>query len=201
MRLILILFALAILSQAAPGAISTTPEITTYLCCDSCWAPSQSKCATECASCYSVSNYVCCDSCSASSQSKCITECLSCYRVDLCSSMKCDLTDGDKEWENMGYGSFSINYRRKTSCTKKNIDGSCTSVYTYECGCGRYGTFYYADECDTATGDASCKACPDGGKTDAYGTKISDCYLPTGTEISDESGTYEFTSNCHYSSN
>lgn len=174
MRLILILFALAILSQAAPGAISMTPEITTYLCCDSCWAPSQSKC---------------------------ITECSSCYTVDLCSSMKCDLTDGDKEWENMGYGSFSINYRRKTSCTKKKIDGSCTSVYTYECGCGRYGTFYYADECDTATGDASCKACPDGGKTDAYGTKISDCYLPTGTEMSDESGTYEFTSNCHYSSN
>lgn len=190
MRLILILFALAILSQPAPGAISTTPEITTYLCCDSCFAPSQSDCVMECPSCYKA-------------------------EIDLCSSSFCFLSSTDKEWEKVSDNVFESQiYRRKAACEKKTIDGKCTSVYTYECGCAKYdsfmidggmahkvSTYYYPSECDTATGDASCKACPDGGKTDAYGTKISDCYLPTGTEMSDESGTYEFTSNCHYSSN
>lgn len=50
----------------------------------------------------------------------------------------------------------------------------------------------------------ACPASPDGAPTTSDGktrTTNHPCYIPAGTTISDYSGTFEFTSNCHYSTN
>lgn len=56
---------------------------------------------------------------------------------------------------------------------------------------------YYRDKME-------CKRCPSSGGV--YGTtkssgatSITECYIPSGTEFSDSSGTWEYGQNCHYS--
>lgn len=82
-------------------------------------------------------------------------------------------------------------------------DNTCTSngichepEIEYRCAPGYYGT-----TTDGATGCAPCPAAPAGAQTSAGGsTKITDCYIPGKVSYSDSNGTFEYTSNCHYTS-
>lgn len=87
-------------------------------------------------------------------------------------------------------------------------------TYTTQCVVNKCNTGYYAVELmydwDTKKSYyTKCVKCPDmltaGGtyqngltNTSAETGGITSCYMPTGVRFSDNSGTYEFTSNCSY---
>ncbi len=92
---------------------------------------------------------------------------------------------------------------------------TCTTDMRYTCTCNSgYIPYYPSEQCECVTtcpagqyGDGvTCTACPFPG-TSQSGTNFTNiannaekrnCYIPKNTSVTDESGTYEFTSNCNY---
>lgn len=87
-----------------------------------------------------------------------------------------------------------------TSSTGMNLV-HCKSTYSCKCEKGYYGS-PLASLAGACSG--TCTRCPESGGV--YGTTASsgatsrtECYIPTGTSLSDTAGTYQFTENCYYS--
>ncbi|MBR1953918.1 MAG: hypothetical protein IKA25_02485 [Alphaproteobacteria bacterium] len=74
----------------------------------------------------------------------------------------------------------------------------CTQSTKYRCAAGYYGTASYSQ----LNGYRGCTRCPSSGGvygTSAAGsTEITSCYMPSGKSMTDDVGTYEYTSNCYY---
>lgn len=81
--------------------------------------------------------------------------------------------------ETLWITNLSKNYR--SICDKSGGIAVCE----YECVQGYYGS----------NPIVGCTKCPDGGISDYGATKITDCYVNSG---SDESGDYEYTASCYY---
>ena len=54
------------------------------------------------------------------------------------------------------------------------------------CGIGEYGD------------GIACAPCPPSGTSNIGATDITDCYIPAGSDCSDNTGTCEYTEDCHY---
>lgn len=88
-----------------------------------------------------------------------------------------------------------------TSSTGTNLV-MCRTTGSCKCEKGYYGSPAYNLLNGGCTG--TCTRCPASGGV--YGTtassgatSITECYIPTGTSLSDTTGTYQFTGNCYYS--
>lgn len=111
------------------------------------------------------------------------------------------------EWQSLGsnkYCSATLNgtwNRFLTSSGEPCSSGiayysSCSGACEYEGSCSTFthcGKGYYKN-------GMTCVACPDGGTTSGYtNAGITECYLPSGTSGSDESGSWQITGgNCYY---
>lgn len=76
----------------------------------------------------------------------------------------------------------------------------CTQSTKYRCDAGYYGTASYSQ----LTGYRGCTRCPSSGgvygtSTAGNGTEITSCYIPTTSTLTDDTGSYQYTSNCYYS--
>lgn len=89
----------------------------------------------------------------------------------------------------------STGYERRTRryCSTAT---QCTSVTQYRCAAGYYGR--------SLSGSTGCTPCPENGVSvppdgDLVGfTAVTDCFIPSGTEITDSTGTYTYTNDCYY---
>lgn len=84
------------------------------------------------------------------------------------------------------------------SCEDDLASGMCNQEwqYSYRCARGYYGN-------PTASDTKNCVRCPSlsgaQGTTPGGGaTVIRDCYIPSGIELSDTTGKYEFSDDCYY---
>ena len=86
------------------------------------------------------------------------------------------------------------------ACDTTTVYSSCNPGYEMVgTTCTACAKGYYK----ASTGTSKCERCPPSGGV--YGTTAStastaktDCYIPSGTSMSDTTGAYEFTSNCYY---
>lgn len=71
------------------------------------------------------------------------------------------------------------------------FNSMCICAANYYPNIGYYGEDPY--------GSLDCMACPSGGKSAENSQHgITDCYIPAGTMGSDETGTFTYSANCHY---
>lgn len=71
------------------------------------------------------------------------------------------------------------------------FNSMCICAANYYPNIGYYGEDPY--------GSLDCMACPGGGKSaENSQSGITDCYIPAGTMGSDETGTFTYSANCHY---
>jgi hypothetical protein len=75
-----------------------------------------------------------------------------------------------------------------SGCTCTNCSGTVTE---YQCGANYYGT--------ATNNSTSCTSCLNNGKKAVGNGDITDCYIPAGQEISDDTGKFTFDQDCHYS--
>lgn len=91
------------------------------------------------------------------------------------------------QWASSGTGYETRTY---ATCDCK----TCTKSTEYRCAAGYYGS--------STNGTSGCTRCPSSGGiygTSAAGsTAITSCYIPSGTSMSDSTGTYTYTDNCYY---
>lgn len=94
-----------------------------------------------------------------------------------------------------------------TSCTACPCGYKCTGGTATKCGAGTYSAAA-SSSCTTCTAGAYCGSgacsptqCPDSpNATSASGSSsVYQCYYPKDMEMTDDVGTYLFTSNCFYS--
>lgn len=65
--------------------------------------------------------------------------------------------------------------------------------------CTETGTIYTACKPGYYLENKNCVACPDGGTSaDQNKSGISDCYLQSGTSVSDGTGIFKYNENCNY---
>jgi len=106
-------------------------------------------------------------------------------------------------------------------CLRTNTDGDCTmcdcssvtcpsgQVTNATCGCISSGSSGGGGTTICAKGEyyndanilKGCIPCPFGGTTSSdmvAKPPITSCYIPAGQDVTDETGTYTFTSDCHY---
>lgn len=79
---------------------------------------------------------------------------------------------------NSGYHSEKI--------TGSFIHNDCKCVVNPKCPAGQYGD------------GTNCTACPSPGTSASGATNITDCYVSSGVNMTDSTGTYQFTSKCSY---
>ncbi len=86
--------------------------------------------------------------------------------------------------------------------TSKIVNGVCTP----ECTTGGTGPIIPIDPIESCKQNQykiakRCVDCPNGGTTHNLGggSDITDCYIPSGTQFSDSTGTGIYTGNCNYS--
>ncbi|MBR5566608.1 MAG: hypothetical protein IKW09_00695 [Alphaproteobacteria bacterium] len=128
----------------------------------------------------------------------------------------------DGYWIEFPYGSIpsgnscANTYTWISLGSNKYCQATYTGTWEWCAGHRSSGILYFADggECVYTSGTCStfthcglgyykngsvCTKCPNGGTTSGYtNTGISACYLPTGTSMSDTSGTYTCSSNAYY---
>ena len=139
------------------------------LCCDGCSAPSQAQC-----------NSLCSDKCGSFVQPDVDIKPMCTGRVTLRS-------------DNITYDKYDASYNSTTNKCEYTKNGiACVSGYYLGKKPGLMaGTLVDACiKCPAATGVTS---------KDKNTDNISGCYVAKGTVISDETGEYEYTSNCHHS--
>ena len=97
------------------------------------------------------------------------------------------------------YQSMAAQGSLPPTCTACPDNGVCTADYGLKCNKGFYreqtigrGTQYICSRCPSSGGVYGTTA-----STGA--TAITQCYLPSGTEFSDDTGSGTYTGNCYYS--
>lgn len=108
-----------------------------------------------------------------------------------CSACSCKTSTGS--WQTAG---ANVKRRLKvTASTSGSYSCSGSSSYEYGCAAGYYQT-------GASGGTITCSECPSLGTlkgTSAEGsTDITACYLPANKDGTDNTGTFQFTSNCYY---
>lgn len=101
-----------------------------------------------------------------------------------------------------------------TSSTYQSYSGTSTNHNLTRCDVSRNICLYvckknyYARLTSVVGSPRTCSVCPSVGNnnvkgyTTSYGAdSITECYIPGNTDITDNTGTYRFTSNCYYSTN
>ncbi len=112
--------------------------------------------------------------------------------ADGCSATDCNCNTWD--WEKVD-DNDKVEHKQTYTCNKNT---NCTCEYTteYRCAKGYYGEPKSAKDTD------NCEPCPavDGvsGTTAAAGkTKKTDCYIPSTVSLTDDIGTYKFSTQCN----
>lgn len=116
------------------------------------------------------------------------------------STNKCEFRCADGYY-NKG-GAIAVGSPKRCAACPPNADCSNTTEPYVECHAG----YYLVSEGNAISGyTKTCEQCPSLGQNNvkgrsAYGsTSITQCYIPLNTDILDATGTYWFTSDCHYS--
>jgi len=94
----------------------------------------------------------------------------------------------DTTWSSAGIG-----YEKRTLATCNC--GTCKKTTSYRCAANYYGS--------STNGTSGCTSCASGtgnsaARSPAGTPSITDCYLPGGTTVSDDSGEYKFSDKCNY---
>ena len=116
------------------------------------------------------------------------------------STNKCEFRCADGYY-NKG-GAIAVGSPKRCAECPPNADCSNTTQPYVECHAG----YYLVSKGNSISGyTKTCEQCPSLGQNNvkgrsAYGsTSITQCYIPLNTDILDATGTYLFTSDCHYS--
>jgi len=109
-----------------------------------------------------------------------------------CNTLNCKSSD----WTTLPNAGEGVIWRTYRYCENTT---TCKSVTQYGCNAGYYGqpTDATSDECKKCPGDGT-SSLPQLTVVGINNTEITDCYIPTGTEMSDSTGTYTYTQNCYY---
>ena len=111
------------------------------------------------------------------------------YACDDCPTNNCTNCASDISPSDYSEGYVRTQYRQCLNC-------SCTITSNYySCAKGYYGI--------AGTTASGCTRCPSldsaSATTPSYGSSATtSCYIPSGIDITDNSGTYTFTTNCYY---
>ena len=114
-----------------------------------------------------------------------------------CQTTCADCTDctSDTSWTTAEDSSGLVIISHQQKIIRTCDCGTCIETPEYRCAAGYYGT-------PTSLSDG-CYRCPSSGVvygTSAAGsTEITSCYMPSETSMTDDSGTFQFTSDCYYS--
>ena len=99
----------------------------------------------------------------------------------------CSNCASDADWSAAGTG-----YMKKT--TRTCNCNTCYETVAYQCAVGYYGA--------STNGTSGCTRCPSSGgvygTSTAGSTAITSCHIPANTAMTDDVGTYTFTSDCYY---
>ena len=126
-----------------------------------------------------------CNSCNTGTRTKKTfqvrSNCTATYYTCECPS-SCKTTD---------WAAGNTGYQTRTVCNTS----TCTTTTEYRCAVGYYGS--------STNGTSGCTKCPTSGgisgTTAAAGsTSITSCYLPSGSNFSETSGSGTYTGNCYY---
>lgn len=103
----------------------------------------------------------------------------------ICTNLNCSSTSWESA-QSSGYETRQYKY-----CSGRY---TCVSETEYRCASGYYGS--------STNGTNGCTRCPSSNGiygTSAAGSKlITNCYMPTETILTDETGTFIYTSDCFY---
>lgn len=111
-------------------------------------------------------------------------------------SIPCDGTCDDCESTEWVKGINGIETRTQATCNTMTC--KCTKLMQIRCSTGYYGSGM------SIVGSSPCTKCPSSGgiagsSIAGSNKKITDCYIPANTSMTDGTGTYTYTSNCYYS--
>jgi len=103
----------------------------------------------------------------------------------ICSSTNCV---SDSSWNNANTG-----YQKKVS--RSCVGNTCQETASYRCSAGYYGT--------STNGTSGCTRCPASednvrGTSVAGATAQTNCYIPSGTSFSNNTGSGTYTGNSYY---
>lgn len=102
-------------------------------------------------------------------------------------------------WTSMGnnrvYKGTKYNYTlvKQDSYTCKAVEVTNQPELEYGCAANYYTT------AASPSASMTCLPCPSSGKSAIGNTAITGCYVPANTPLRDSTGTYKYTSDCHYS--
>lgn len=88
-----------------------------------------------------------------------------------------------------------------STCTESSDGKTVTAAASCRRGVATYACVqgYYATYPDGTLGMPTCVACPDGGTTAGTGAvSQTECYIPSGTSCSDDTGDCAYTDDCYY---
>ncbi len=148
----------------------------------------------------------------------CTNSCICAPNATYCSSLDgtssdCPNTFCPEGTSNWAAPEIGAAYQERTTYTLNKITCKCTTRTEYRCAVG----YYDANTTTFGTNASDCTKCPaptdnissakfGAGATSSAGAKgITSCYIPMATgnllsdiTLTDESGTYSFTADCHY---
>ncbi len=109
-----------------------------------------------------------------------------------CESACAECTDctSDTSWSTAvtPTGAELPSHQQKT--TRTCDCGTCVETTQYRCAAGYYG--------NPTSILSICATCPQPGTSAAGSTAKTSCYIPSGTSMTDNAGTYQFTTKCYY---
>ena len=152
-------------------------------------------CAKKTYTCYGNTKLASCLSCTNSKatltnqQIGMLPDCSGTYTFKTCQCPLCTSCTSDTSWSSAGTG-----YEKKV--TASCDCGECTKTTSYRCAAGYYGT--------STNGSTGCNKCPSSGgvagqSVAGSNTTITSCYIPSGSNFSDSTGSGTYTGNCYYS--
>lgn len=96
---------------------------------------------------------------------------------------ECENCESDTEWKPQQIEGWVVKVIRTCEC-----DGSCViDEIINACAAGYYMS------------SSGCTRCPGDGDSAVASWNITDCFIPGGQTLSDETGSYEYISDCYYS--
>lgn len=110
--------------------------------------------------------------------------------VDICMMCQCNNDQSWSSWTTIG-----SNRASRSVYTKSYTGYVCTSTSSTQYGCAAN----YYTTATSPSASMTCSACPSSGKSSVGNTAITGCYIPANTALTDTSGSYKYTSDCHYS--
>ena len=122
-----------------------------------------------------------------------VPECGGTFLADAACKCVCLNCTSDTSYTDAGTG-----YQKKVkrSCDCSSGTATCVATTVYQCAVGYYGS--------STNGTSGCTRCPASGGV--YGTtasagssSITSCYIPSGSNLSDSTGSGTYTGDCYYS--